>query len=301
MGNRALALIIVLASLSGCVGLTPFEEVRQSRPPDKYLRIADQWVHVETGGNGDAVVLIHGFGGSTFTWRHVIPALDGQFRAIAMDLNGFGYTQRPVTPAAYSAAGQRDLVIGVMNALGIEKAHVVGHSYGAGIAARLAFDYPDRVRSLTFVDGGLPSGSSWSLPRVFAPFIVCWVKYYALREEVIREILQDATFTKEVVTAEVVREYLQRLRVEGLEHAIYGLTGASGPRLDPVNPAAFQMPVQILWGRHDKVIPIKVGEDLALAVPNSQLIRFDRSGHLPMEEEPEEFVVALFQFFDSVP
>lgn len=301
MRSSLATLLAVTLAAHGCARLTPYDEARRSRPDHEFLRINDQWVHFESGGGGDAVMLIHGFGGSTYTWRKSLPALADRFRTIAIDLNGFGYTQRPVSPTAYSVAGQRDLVLGVMDSLGVERAHVVGHSYGAGIAARLAFDRPDRIRSLTFVGGGLPSGSSWPLPRVVTPFVVFWVKYFALREDVIRDALRGAVLNPEIVTDEVVREYLDRLRIEGIEDAIYGLTAAAGPKLPPVDPAAFQVPAQLLWGRFDRVIPIRVGEGLAVRIPNSQLIRFDHSGHLPMEEEPDEFVAALIEFFDAVP
>src|SRR6476661_2133038 len=132
----SLLLVLVLA-LPGCVALRSFAEIRRSLPADRFVRVGEQLVHVEQAGQGEPVVLLHGFGASTYSWRKVIPALSASHRAVAIDLNGFGYTERPKDLAAYTREGQAALVLGVLDALGIDRAHFVGHSYGGGLSLYL--------------------------------------------------------------------------------------------------------------------------------------------------------------------
>src|SRR5206468_1124100 len=94
---------------------------------------------------------------STYSWRKVIPALSASHWVIAIDLNGFGYTERPKDPASYTREGQAALILAVMDALGIDRAHVVGHSYGGGLSLFLASTHPERFRTLILVDSSAPT------------------------------------------------------------------------------------------------------------------------------------------------
>src|SRR5205823_12650679 len=102
----------------------PFADVQRSLPADRFVLVGDQLVHVEQHGHGEVVLLIHGFGCSSHSWRHVIPTLATRYRVIAPDLNGFGWTQRPRHPDAYTFAGQEELVLGTLAALGVERFHL---------------------------------------------------------------------------------------------------------------------------------------------------------------------------------
>src|SRR5882724_11671313 len=133
---------IVLTVLTGCTSYRSFAEVRREVPQSQFVPVGGQLVHVEQAGQGEPVVLLHGFGASTYSWRKVIPALSASHRVVAIDLNGFGYTERPKERAAYTREGQVALVLGVMDALGIDRAHIAGHSYGGGLSLYLATIHP---------------------------------------------------------------------------------------------------------------------------------------------------------------
>ena len=152
----------MLDLVGGNWGPRPYAEVCACLPPKKLLRVGDQLVHVEQAGQGEPVVLLHGFGGSSWSWRHLMPALARRHRVIAPDLNGFGWTQRPREVAAYSYAGQAAMVLGVLRELGVERFHVIGHSYGGGLALWLAARHPERVRSLVLVSSVLPTTATSS-------------------------------------------------------------------------------------------------------------------------------------------
>src|SRR4051794_17684565 len=107
-----LACVPLAIFLLSCAGLRSFDEIRREIPADRFVRVSDQLVHVEQMGSGEPVVLLHGFGGSVYSWREVMPALARGHRVVAIDLNGFGYTQRPKSSASCTREGQAKLVLG---------------------------------------------------------------------------------------------------------------------------------------------------------------------------------------------
>jgi len=154
---RLIPLALLTLLLPGCVPLRPFDEVRRTAPAADFVRAGGQLVHVEQAGSGEPVVLLHGFGASTYSWRKVMPALAERYRVVAIDLNGFGYTQRPKSRESYTREGQAKLVMDTLDALGIARAHLVGHSYGGGITLYLASRHPERFRSMVLVDSSAPT------------------------------------------------------------------------------------------------------------------------------------------------
>jgi len=295
---RAFGVAVLLVSLSGCVRLTPFRVVQQKVPPERFVQLAGQAVHVEQWGSGEPLVMLHGFGGSTFCWRLVAPELGRHFRVVAVDLNGFGWTQRVKAPEAYTLGGQVRLVLGVMDALGIPEAHVLGHSYGGGVALALAATAPQRVVSLILVDAAVPSGSSrarrgWAVLRPVGGLLLRTV---FLREAFIRKGLERSVYDRSVVTQEMVQGYLERLKVQGAVDAYRAFTARpSGSALE-LDLASIRQPTLVLWGLEDKLIPASAGKRLTEKLPNARFLGLERCGHLPMEERPEAFVAAVRSF-----
>jgi pimeloyl-ACP methyl ester carboxylesterase len=120
-------------------------------------------LHVEDYGNGTPVLLLHGWPDSSYVWRNQIPFLTGHgFRAIAPDLRGFGRSSRPVEVTDYALSKSVGDVTGLLDALGVESAHLVGHDWGAAVAWSVAMSHPDRVQKLVVVSVGHPS-APWSL------------------------------------------------------------------------------------------------------------------------------------------
>jgi pimeloyl-ACP methyl ester carboxylesterase len=120
-------------------------------------------LHVEDCGDGAPVLLLHGWPDSAYVWRHQIPFLTGHgFRVIAPDLRGFGRSSRPVEVSDYALSKSVDDVTGLLDALRLESAHVVGHDWGAAVAWSVAMAHPERVQKLVAVSVGHPS-VPWSL------------------------------------------------------------------------------------------------------------------------------------------
>jgi pimeloyl-ACP methyl ester carboxylesterase len=299
-----ITLIVLLAgavavTLAGCVSLRPFAEVRRQLPADAFVTVGGQLVHVEQAGRGEPVVLIHGFGASTYSWRKVIPAIAESHRVVAIDLNGFGYTQRPAGRAAYTREAQAQLVLGTLDALGIDRAHIVGHSYGGGITLYLASQHPERFRTMVLVDSSAPTYANDRRSRAaaFRPLDSLLVRLVFLRPAMIRRSLLSSFWDDSLVTPDLVQAYSERLAIEGATGAFYGLT-APAPAGAPVELARIAVPALVLWGAHDELIAPETGRRAAARLPDAQFVLLDHSGHLPMEEEPEAFLRALLPFLE---
>jgi pimeloyl-ACP methyl ester carboxylesterase len=294
-----LAIVLLAIVLPGCVSLRSFEEVRRSLPADRFVRVGDQLVHVEQAGSGEPVVLIHGFGASTYSWRKVMPALAASHRVVAVDLNGFGYTQRPTSRASYTREAQAKLVLGTLDALGIDRAHIVGHSYGGGLTLYLASRHPERFRTMVLVDSSAPTYANDRRSRFAAlrPLDVLFVRSVVLRPGMVRKGLLRSYYDDSLVTPELVQAYLDRLAVEGVGGAFYGLT-APAPAGEPVELEKIAVPSLVIWGAHDVLISPETGRRAAARLPHAEFVLFDKSGHLPMEEEPEAFLNTVLPFLE---
>ena len=294
-----LALIPLAVWLPGCVSLRSFSEIRREIPADRFVRVGGQLVHTEQAGAGEAVVLLHGFGGSTYSWREVMPELARSYRVVAIDLNGFGYTERPKSRESYTREGQGKLVLGVLDALGIDRAHVFGHSYGGGLTLYLASRHPERFLSMVLVDSSAPTYSDDRRNRVAGvrPLAELFVRSVALRPGMIRKALLRSYHDDSKVTPELVQAYLDRLRIEGVGQAYVGLTAPARPG-ERVDLRKIDVPALVVWGAHDEVISPASGRRAANLMPRAEFVLLEKSGHVPMEEEPEELLRAVLPFLE---
>lgn len=296
--RRRLLLLLLLLPLVCCASIRPFSEVRRALPEERFVRLGDQLVHVEQAGQGDPVVLLHGFGASTYSWRKVIPALAESFRVVAIDLNGFGYTQRPESFDSYTREGQAEMVLRVMDALGIERAHLIGHSYGGGLTLWIAARHPARVRSIVLVDSSAPTYANDRRSRAAAlrPLNAFFLRTWVLHPRTVRRALLRSFSDDSLVTPELVREYFDRIRIEGVTAAYYGLTAPARSRPEPVDLKEIQVPAFVVWGAEDELVPVAAGRKAAGLLPDAELAVMEGVGHVPMEERPDEWLRLVLPF-----
>jgi pimeloyl-ACP methyl ester carboxylesterase len=223
-----------------------------------------------------------------------MPGLAAHYRVVAIDLNGFGYTERPRDLESYTKEGQGKLVLEVMDALGIERAHLVGHSYGGGITLWLASRHPERLRSMVLVDRSAPTFSDDRRSRAasLGPVTRLFVRSVVLRPSTVRKALLRSVYDDSLVTPELVQAYYDRIRIEGVLDAYHGLTA---PRRTPAD----RVPALILWGEEDELISIAAGRR-AGATLHAAFVAFPKTGHMPMEERPEEWLRAVLPFLKGV-
>jgi pimeloyl-ACP methyl ester carboxylesterase len=294
-----LSLVLAAMALAGCVPLRPFAEIRREVPAGGFVAVGGQLVHVEQAGAGEPVVLLHGFGASTYSWRKVMPELARAHRVVAIDLNGFGLTQRPRSRESYTREGQGRLVLATLDALGIARAHLAGHSYGGGLALYLASRHPERLLSLVLVDSSAPTYPDDRRSRAAAllPLDSLFVRTVALRPSAVRKALLRSFWDDSKVTPELVRAYFDRVAVDGAGYAFYGLT-APAPAGPPVELERIEVPTLAVWGDHDEVIAPEVGRRAAARLPHAAFVLLEGCGHLPMEEQPEALLRAVLPFLE---
>ena len=245
-------------------------------------------VHHLDEGHGPAVVLIHGFGGHTFSFRKNVPALAEHYRVIAVDLMGFGYTERP-PKSDYSLTAQARLVVGLMDELGIESAAVVGHSMGGEVAMRIAAGYPERVEKLILVAS--VSGDRFpSLPPtpIIRPFMSVFGRLTG------RFLLRRGFYDRSKLTEEVWAGYRSPRRIHGFMDGIYQLF--RDWRHD--RPIAFEnisQPVMILWARAER-LPNWMLNRLRKRLPQAEVRYVEEAGHLVLEEQPDAANQLMLRF-----
>lgn len=303
MRRSFLPILPFLLACFGCASLRPFEEIRREIPEDRFLRIGDQLVHVEMAGEGPPLLLLHGFGASTYAWRKVMPDLAASFRVIAIDLNGFGYTQRPRDRARYTREAQGELALSVMDALGIDRAHFMGHSYGGGITLWTAWKHPERVRSMVLVDSSAPEYSYNRRSRLASlrPVTAFFLRGFVLRPDSVRKALLRSIYDDSLVTPELVQAYWERIRVQGVSDAYYGLTAPVKGQIDRVVLKEIDVPALIVWGRQDTLISVEAGRRAATRMPRAEFAVLEETGHIPMEEKPEELLALALPFLERQP
>jgi pimeloyl-ACP methyl ester carboxylesterase len=298
---RATFTLCLFLLLTGCLTVRPYTEVRRAVPSERFVVWNGHSIYVEQQGTGEPVLLIHGFGSSSYEWRQVAPALAASYRVIALDLFGFGYTERPRDAASYTREGQAEMILGVLDLLGIRSAHLVGHSYGGALALYLAATAPERVRSLVLADSAAPTypndrrtrTASWRLAnRIFLG--------WTLRPWFIRRGLRSAYYDDQQVTPNLVSAYLERLKIEGVDTAYRGLTAPVPPSPLQVDLSQIARPTLLVWGAEDTAVPLSDGRRAAALIPGARLVVLEKTGHVPMEEQPERFVEAVRAFLASL-
>ena len=287
---RRLASLLALTLAAGCVPLTPYHEVVDRLPADRFIEVGGRLAHVVRSGSGEPVVLLHGFGSSAYSWRHVAAQLEDDYELIAIDLNGHGFTERSRGGAAYTVAGQLALVLGVMDALGIDDAHLAGHSYGGSLAIHLVWHHPERVRSLVLVDSARPS-YPWTrrhLSAAITPLSWLYVRTRAIQREAVQAGLERSFADDSQVTPELVDAYYERIRVEGVSRAFRGLTRPTSEPLELPDMARLDLPVLMVWGADDELTVLEEAREMAETLPDAELEVLDGIGHIPLEESPDE-------------
>ncbi len=254
---------------------------------------------------GSAIVLIHGITADSGTWRTVVPALARTHRVIAPDLLGHGLSAKPrgdYSLGAY-AAGIRDL----LGALGVERATVIGHSLGGGVAMQLAYQFPERLERLVLVSSGglgrevslllraatLP-GAGLVLPVLVAegPRTVAG----ALRRAAGWLGLRPSTDVAEVARGmATLAESDARAAFLATLSAIVDHGGQRVSATDRLYLAS-AVPTLIVWGAQDAIIPVEHGAAAHAAIPGSRLEVFDGAGHFPHLDDPMRFLDLLEDF-----
>jgi len=268
---------------------------------------------VETRGRApgedvDTFLLIHGFGGSSFSWRTWVPALARRGQVVLVDMKGHGSAPKP-DDDRYSPHDHADMIHGLIVERDLRRLTLVGHSLGGGVALltalRLLDDGDGRLRRMVIVAGA-------SHPQRFPPFValarhprlVSALVRLLGTHRMIRFVLRSIVRRPDGVTPSQVEGYAAPLSTPEAMSAL--ITTALQILPDDLEATIeryplIDVPALLLWGRQDRVVPLSVGESLAEALPRGRLVVLEECGHLPAEELPVESLKALEDFLDANP
>jgi pyruvate dehydrogenase E2 component (dihydrolipoamide acetyltransferase) len=258
---------------------------REIQAGGRRLRVLD------LGEGGTPVVLIHGFGADLNTWMFTQPVLAERRRTIAFDLPGHGGSDKALAGAD---AGAFAAVVGdLFDALGLERACLVGHSLGGAVALAFARARPQRVAGLVLI------AAAGLGPEIDGAFIDGFVAAQRRREaqEVLRRLVHDP----QLVSRAMVEDVLRYKRLDGVGPALEAIAAAwfpGGRQAVALDPAGLAMPVLLIWGREDRIVPAAHAEALAGRLPVAIL---DGAGHLPHMEKSGEVNRLLARFLDGAP
>jgi len=259
-------------------------------------------------GKGRAILLIHGIGDSSDTWRDIMPGLARNYRVIAPDLLGHGASDKPRTDYSLPsyANGMRDL-LGVR---GIEQVTLVGHSLGGAVAMQFAYQFPERVERLVLVGtGGISRGVTPLLRAATLPGAE--LALMALRLPTMRTQLGFAIKALQFLDVDLAVDAPDVLRVvdalpDGTSRnafirtlrAVVDWKGQVGTMLDRCYLAQ-GMPTMLLWGGRDQVVPSTHAGLGHVAMPGSRLEIFEHAGHFPFRTDPQRFENVLRDFIST--
>lgn len=261
-----------------------------------------------TAGTGPLLLLVHGMAGSWETWRHVMPALAERFTVLAPDLRGQGDSDKP--RGDYSLGAHANTLRDLLDALGHERASIVGQSLGGGVAMQFAYQFPERCERLVLVDsGGLGREITFYLrlltvpgfESIFPVFCTPRLRNAGTR---VASWLARAGVRSTPARQEIWRSYASLADVANRRaffrslHEVVDFGGQAVSAQSRLWRTA-QLPTLIVWGSRDPFIPVSHAFAAHEAIPGSRLEIFEGVGHYPHCEAPERFVEVLVDFIAS--
>lgn len=321
MGKVVRVLLIVLGLLLLAVLvvplIVPIPALENTVPPRQLADPDSQFVAVngldvhfkEMGEGGTPLILLHGFAASTFSWREVMQPLAQDRRVVAFDRPAFGLTERPMPGEwsgqnPYSADAASDLTVGLMDELGIDQGVLVGNSAGGTVALYTALRYPERVQALILVDPAVYSGGGspgWLRPiltsaqgRRIGPLFARAIKNWGYR------FGQSAWHDPSKFSDEIWAGFSRPLQADNWDRALWEFTQASRPLGLPEQLAELSMPVLVITGDDDRIVPTEQTVRLADGIAGAELVVIPACGHVPHEECPAAFLAAVDDFLSRI-
>jgi pimeloyl-ACP methyl ester carboxylesterase len=256
-------------------------------------------------GSQPSIIMIHGFGANTYTWRHVVPHLTREHHLVIPDLKGFGRSPKPLDDA-YSAFDQAHLVYDLLRHHDLNSISLVGHSFGGGVALLVALralaEQTVKVASLVLIDSiAYRQRYPFFISALRTPVIGLAAAHIVPPQLQVWSVLAYAYYDAGKISSADIEAYSAPLKESGGRHALLATAQhIAPPGLDKITPhyKEIDIPVLLVWGCADRIVPVEIGRRLHHDLPRSELHLIARAGHIPHEERPEAAVPIIGDFLD---
>ena len=257
--------------------------------------------YLESGSGGETVVLVHGSGPGVTAyanWRLVLPVLGENFTCYAPDMVGFGYSDRP-EDVEYGLQTWADQTVGFIKAMGIEKCHLIGNSFGGSIALRIATQHPELIDKIVLMGSmGVPFDITDGLDTVWG---------YEGTIDSMRQVLDYFAYSRDLVNEELAQVRYKASMEPGFHESFSSMFPAPRQRWveamttpeDEIRKLTNR--TLIVHGREDQVIPLETSLKLVQLIDNADLSVFSHCGHWSMIERTADFNRLVRDFFLQVP
>ena len=287
--RRALARMWVGRALSLALLATAARaQLAPAMPPEKVVEVLGQKIRYHEMGQGPNLIFLHGLGGEAGMWAGNIGPASEKHHVYALDQIGFGHSDKPLID--YKIETFVEFLQAFMQTLGIPKATLVGNSLGGWIAVDFAAQHPDMVDKLVLVNaaGMRPEGGPGKLSIDLNPSSLANM----------RAILEFIVYDRQTVTDALVRQVYEQHLKSGdgytIQRVLMGVFATD--QFEDEKAGSIHAPTLVLWGHDDALIPLASGERYQKTIPGAKLVVFDRCGHIPQIEKPQEFNKALMEF-----
>jgi pimeloyl-ACP methyl ester carboxylesterase len=258
--------------------------------PAHFAEVDGVRTYYRVGGQGPALVLLHGQGSSHLTWRAVEGAFAEHFTVYALDLPGFGYSDKP---AGYTSARQEATFVDHFLArVGVERATVIGHSLGGAVALWLAVDHPGRVERLVLVNVAEVGNAATVFQLAATPILGDVMLKTTTAPATLRATMGAAYLHSQALTPDISAQYSRIYWTPGARQALVELSRSYDADRAALLQSldAVQAPALIVWTDRDPWFPVSVAERLHDLLPRADLRVIPDAGHLPQEEQPTAFL-----------
>src|SRR5258705_965185 len=264
-------------------------------------------LYKEVYGAGDPILCLHGLGANIYSWRHFIAPFSQNNKLMLVDFKGCGSSQKPLDTSYYTDDKVEDIYNLILEE-NLTNLTLVGNSLGGAIALlvaiRLEKQQPGRLAKLDLIDSAGDKGTLPAHLKLLRSSLGTFIINFAPSKLAALMTLRMCYYDRERITKEHVNAYAAPLADRGGRHALLHTARQCIPEnADELiaQIATINVPTFILWGREDKVIPLKVGQLLHQLIPNSTLEVIEHCGHIPQEEKPEETISRISRFLATHP
>lgn len=254
--------------------------------------------YLEKGRGKKNIIFIHGFSGSSNNWTEIFPYLEDEFKIYALDLPGFGSSDKPLD-IKFNVSIYADYILKFMDKLKIEKAIFCGNSLGGAISIKIYLKDSKKVEKLILVDSaGYVIGLSnflYLAEGIPTEAFLKVLKKFLNDDFYIRSVMKMVFFKQDIID-KIFDKYAEPLRKEGVAEFIVNLSRAMDDLNIKDDLPQVEVPTLIIWGEYDKVLPVENAYHFHKLIKNSKLKILKDSGHVPMEECPEEIAKEINSF-----